>query len=243
MRQYPSSGENSKWVNARLWLQQSRIRRIQVADLAFHTCFGNFCKVEKHDRRAVDKNTNGKKQSKDSTGKIFLQKKGIFHHKSLPLSTVCFSRLTTLPSFAAGQLVVSQTHREWCIVMLLRCCCRPFRLVELAAKYTPPPGLCILNSKTHPYWLQTRKFIPRVLTPYQSRATAAVFRVPLILYRPRRVAAMDRTLTPCCSLRPDVPLSHYRAALRFRVLDEVQEADTLISRSFLKMQEIYLFVP
>ena len=53
----------------------------------------------------------------------------------------------------------------------------------------------------------------------------------------------DRTLTTCCSLRPDVPLSHYRATLRFQVLDEVQKIDTLISRSFLKMQEIYLFVP
>ena len=182
-------------------------------------------------------------KAKTVQAKYFFRRKEFFTTKVFPYQTVCFSRLTTLPSFAAGQLVVSQTHREWCIVMLLRCCCRPFRLVELAAKYTPPPGLCILNSKTHPYWLQTRKFIPRVLTPYQSRATAAVFRVPLILYRPRRVAAMDRTLTPCCSLRPDVPLSHYRAALRFRVLDEVQEADTLISRSFLKMQEIYLFVP
>ena len=86
MRQYPSPGEKSRRVNTCLRLQQLRIRRIQVADLAFHTCFGNFCKVEKRDRRAVDKNTNGKKQSKDSTGKIFLQKKGIFHHKSLPLS-------------------------------------------------------------------------------------------------------------------------------------------------------------
>ena len=42
MRKYPSSVEKSRWVNARLQLQQSRIRRIQVADLAFYTCFGNF---------------------------------------------------------------------------------------------------------------------------------------------------------------------------------------------------------
>ena len=48
-------------------------------------------KNTKYDRQAVDKNTNGKKQSKDSTGKIFLQKKGIFHHKSLPLSNCLLS--------------------------------------------------------------------------------------------------------------------------------------------------------
>ena len=34
-----------------------------------------------------------------------------------------------------------------------------------------------------------------------------------------------------CPPRPDVPLSHHRAALRFRVLDTVQEDDDLSSRS------------
>ena len=55
IRKIPFIGENSRWVNARLRLQQSRIRRIHVADLAFHNCFGNFWKVEKYDIRAVDK--------------------------------------------------------------------------------------------------------------------------------------------------------------------------------------------
>ena len=62
----------------------SRIRCIQkVAHFSFHTCFA---KREKYEIRAVDKKYKRKEQSKDSTGKIFLQKKITFHHKSLPLS-------------------------------------------------------------------------------------------------------------------------------------------------------------
>ena len=79
-------------------------------------------------------------------------------------------------------------------------------------------------------------------TPYRSRATVAAFQVPLTPYRPRRVTAMDRTVTTGCSPRPDVPISHHRAALRFWVLDFVQEANTLSSRSFLE-PEISPYVP
>ena len=66
IQKIPFIGEKSRWVNARLRLQQSRIRRIHVADLAFHTCFGNFCKVEKYEIRAVEIQTKKTKQSKDS---------------------------------------------------------------------------------------------------------------------------------------------------------------------------------
>ena len=79
--------------------------------------------------------------------------------KVFPYRTACFGRINTLSSFAAGQLVVSQTPRERRLVKWWRCCCRPFRLlVELAAKYTPPlivskytpaPGLCNLNAGNH----------------------------------------------------------------------------------------------
>ena len=101
------------------------------------------------------------KQSKDSTGKIFFRRKEFFITKVFPYHTVCFGRLTTLPSFAAGQKVVSQTPRGWRLVKCLRCCCRPSRLlVELAAKYNPPPGLCILNAETHPCCPQKRKKNP-----------------------------------------------------------------------------------
>ena len=136
----------------------SRIRCIQkVAYFSFLTCFGG--KVEKHDdRRAVDKNTNGKKtKQRQYRQNISLRRKEFYISKVFPYQTVCFGRLTTLPSVAADQLVVSQTPREWCFVMWLRCCCRQFRLVELASKYTPPPGLCSLNAKTYPYLLQKRK--------------------------------------------------------------------------------------
>ena len=64
-------------------------------------------------------------------------------------------------------------------------------------------------------------FLLRILNPYRSLATVAAFRVPLTPYRPRRVAAMDCTVTMGCSPRLDVPLSHHRAALRWQVLDAV----------------------
>ena len=155
--------------------------------------------MEKHDRQKYKR-----KKERQCTGKAFLfRKKRSCIIKVFLYRTACFGRLTTLSSLAAGQRVVSQTPRGWRLVKCLRCCCRPSRLlVELAAEYTPPwivskytpaPGLCNLNSKTHPYWLQTRKFLPGVLTPYQSQATTAAFRVHLIPYRPRRVAAMYRT--------------------------------------------------
>ena len=115
-------------------------------------------KREKYEIRAVEVQTK-KKQSKAKTvkAKYFSRRKEFFIIKVFPYQTVCFSRLTTLPSFAAGQNVVSQTPRGWWLVKCLRCCYRPSRLlVELAAKYSPPPGLRILIAETHPYWLQTR---------------------------------------------------------------------------------------
>ena len=133
-------------------------------------------KNTKYDNRA-DKNTrSGKNKQRQYRQNISFQKKRNSIIKVFPYRTACFGRLTTLSFLAAGQLVVSQTPRGWRLVKCLRCCCRPSRLlVELAAeyippwivsKYTPSPGLCNLNSKTHRYWLQTRNFLPRVLTPY-----------------------------------------------------------------------------
>ena len=152
----------------------SRIRCIQkVVHFSFHTWFGG--KAGKMRNTTVDKNTSGKNKAKTVQAKYFFRRKEFFITKVFPYQTVCFGRLTTLPSFAAGQNVVSQTPRGWRLVKCLRCCCRPSRLlVELAAKYNPPPGLCILNAETHPCCSQKRNFlppfasllaIPRVLTP------------------------------------------------------------------------------
>ena len=169
----------------------SRIRCIQkVAHFSFYTCFGGKAGKIRSTIDRADKNKRSEKnKQRQYRQNISFQKKRNSLIKVFPYRTACFGRLTTLSSLAAGQLVVSQTPRGWRLVKCLRCCCRPSRLlVELAAGYTPPwivskytpaPGLCNLNSKTHPYWLQTRKFPPRVLTPYQSRASAAAFRVPL----------------------------------------------------------------
>ena len=163
----------------------SRIRRIQMAHFAFHTCFGNFC-GQNGKKNTID---SAEKYKKEKTSKDSIQAKHFFSEKRncitkvFPYRTACFGRLTTLSSLAAGQLVVSQTPRERRLVKWWRCCCRPFRLlVELAAKYTPPlvvsnytpaPGLCNLNAENHPYWLGKflppsafRLAMPRVLTPY-----------------------------------------------------------------------------
>ena len=167
--------------------RSSRIRRIQMAHFAFHTCFGNFCgqNGRKCDRQGRQKYQKEKKQAKTVYRQnISFQKKEFCITKVFPYRTACFGRLTTLSSLA-GQLVVSQTPRERRLVKWWRCCCRPFRLlVELAAKYTPPlivskytpaPGLCNLNAETDPLWFQKGKFLPpfafrlampRVLTPY-----------------------------------------------------------------------------
>ena len=163
----------------------SRIRRIQKAHIAFHTCFGG--KAEKYDRQAVDKKIQAEKNKPAKT--VYRQNISfqIFFFcitNVFPYRTACFGRLTTLPSLAAGQLVVSQTPRERRLAKWWRCCCRPFRLlVELATKYTPPlivskytpaPGLCNLNAENHPYWLHHKSLplsnclflltMPRVLT-------------------------------------------------------------------------------
>ena len=150
----------------------SRIRCIQkVAHFSFHTCFGG--KAGKiRNTGSGQKIQTERNKAKTVQAKYLSSEERNSIIKVFPYQTVCFGRLTTLPSFAAGQKVVSQTPRRWRLVMWLRCCCRLFRLVELAAKYTPPPGLCILNAETHPHWLQTRKFHPpfafllAVPTPY-----------------------------------------------------------------------------
>ena len=153
--------------------------------------------------------------------------------------TACFDGLTTQSSLAAAaSSLVSRTPREQRLVVKFSRCCRPFRRLVEEAEYTPARGLCNLNAKKHPYWFQEGKILPppfasrpAVLrvppTPYRSWETVAAFRVPLTPYRPRRVAAMDHTVTVGCSPRSDVPLSHHRAALRFWVLDVVQEDDNV----------------
>ena len=177
-RKYPSLAKNRDG-ECSLMQHHARIRCIQkVAHFSFHTCFGGKAGKVRNTIDRADKNTRSGKKYKQRQYRqsISLQKKRNSIIKVFPYRTACFGRLTTLSSLAACQLVVSQTPRGWRLVTCLRCCCRPSRLlVELAAEYTPPwivpkytpaPGLCNLNSKTHPYWLQTRNFRPRVLTPY-----------------------------------------------------------------------------
>ena len=68
----------------------------------------NCRKVEKHDRRAVGKtNAKGKKTNKAKTTvqyrrNISLRRKEFCISKLFSCRTVCFGRLTTLPSFAAA---------------------------------------------------------------------------------------------------------------------------------------------
>ena len=157
IQKIPFIGEKSRW---RMLLHAaSRIRCIQkVAHFSFHTCFGgNAGKI----RNTGSRNTNEKNKAKQgSTGKYFFRRKEFFIIKFFPYRTVCFGRLATLPSFAAGQKLVSQTSRGCWLVKCLRCCCRPSRLlVELAAKYNPPLGLCILNAEPIPTGFKRENFI------------------------------------------------------------------------------------
>ena len=67
----------------------SRIRCIQKAHIAFRTCFGG--KAEKYDRQGRKIQEAEKKQAKTVYRQnISFQKKGILHHKSLPLSNCLF---------------------------------------------------------------------------------------------------------------------------------------------------------
>ena len=119
-------------------------------------------------KNTIDKNTSEKKDKDSIQAKHFSSEKRNCIIKVFPYQTACFGRLTTLSFLAAGQLVVPQTPRGRRLMKWLRCCCRPSRLlVELAAEYTPPlivskyvpaPGLCNLNSKTHPYWIKKGNF-------------------------------------------------------------------------------------
>ena len=133
-----SSGEKSRWVNARLQLLQGASKWV-IFRLSYLLRQFLWAKREKKYDRQRRKIQEGKNKQRQYTGKTFIFRKKELHHKSLPYRTACFGRFTTLSSLAAGQLVVSQTPRERRLVKWWRCCCRPFRLlVELAAKYTPP---------------------------------------------------------------------------------------------------------
>ena len=153
--------------------------------------------------------------------------------------TACFDWLTTRSSLAVtASSLVSRTPREQRLVVKLSRCCRPFRCLVEEVECTPARCLCNLNAKNYPSWFQEGKALPPPFpsrlaklqappTPYRSRATVAAFRVPLTRYRPRRVVAVDHTVTMGCSPRPDVSLSYHRAALRFWLLVVVQEDDNL----------------
>ena len=52
--------------------------------------------------------------------------------------------------------------------------------------------------------------------------------------------AMDRTVMMGCSPRPDVPLSHHWTALRFRVLDAVQEGIICLQDHFERCRKYFL---
>ena len=168
-------------------------------------------------------NTRGKTSKTVHMANISLLKKVMSSLLTDHGQTACFHRLTTRSSLAAAaSSLVSLTPRKQRLVVKLARCCRPFRCLVEEAEYTTPRCLCNLNPKKHPYWFQGGK----VLLPPLMVQTA-IIRVHVTPYRSRRVAAMDHTVTMGCSSRLDVPLLHHRTALRFWVLDIVQEDDNV----------------
>ena len=143
-----------------------------------------------------------------------------------PDQTACFGRLTARSSLAAGPRHADSSRAPACTLEAAVSSLSPTPMFDLN-KIHSCSGLVKLECRKPSMLVSGGKGPSSSIESYRSRATVAALRVPLTPYRPRRVAAMDHPVTVGCSPRTDVLLSHHRAALRFWVLDAVQEDDNL----------------
>ena len=95
------------------WCSSSRIRCIQKAHFAFHTCFGNFCGQNgKIRRQGRQKYNERKSKQRQYTGKYFSFQGSGFIRKGLPLSnSLCcsFAQAVVPCRFSVGLTKSSRT--------------------------------------------------------------------------------------------------------------------------------------